>query len=119
MTTEVTELSSADYLEKALEDLNQARQHAEEELRSVIDSAIGRAREALDELRSDAEDRAESLKARAEDRASEWQQMLEDASEDVRRELGLRTIRAQHSQSALKEMAGEIKQRKHELTASH
>jgi uncharacterized protein YicC (UPF0701 family) len=119
MTTKTSEeLSPAEYLEKALEDLNEAREQATEELRSSIDAAISRAREALEHFRADAEGRAEEFRARAEDRFAEWQHTLEDASEDARRELGIRAIRAQHSQSALKAMSEEIKSQKKELTES-
>jgi F0F1-type ATP synthase membrane subunit b/b' len=125
-TSEEGDLSAVDYLEKALEDLDRARHNAAEELRSMIDSAIGRSREALEHLRTDAEGRAEQIKsgaedrkARAEDRAAEWQQTLEEASDDVRRDLGIRTVRAQRSEAALKAMSDEIKHHKKELAASH
>ena len=119
MTTQTTEETrAADFLEEALEDLDQARKAATEELRSTIDGAISRSREALDRLRSDAEGRAEHLKERAEERLSEWQHTLEEASEDARRELGLRSVRAQRSEDALKAMSDEIKQQKKELAAS-
>lgn len=117
--TEQRERTTADFIEKALEDLDQARKEAAEEMRSMIDAAISRSREALEHLRTDAEDRAERLKARAEDRASEWQQTLDDASDDARRELGIRTVRAQRSEEALKAMSEEIKHQKKELHASH
>jgi hypothetical protein len=112
---EERELSAAEYLEKALDDLDRARQHAAEELRSTIDAAIGRSRDALDHLRLDAEDRAEQLKTRAADRATEWQRILEEASDDARRELGIRTVRAQRSYAALKAMSEEIKEQRKEL----
>ena len=117
--TEEGEVRSADYLEKALEDLDRARHDAAEEVRSMIDAAISRSREALDQLRTDTEDRVERLRARAEERTAEWQRTLEEGPEDVRRELGIRTVRAQRSQSALKAMSEEIKHQKKELTVSH
>ena len=49
------------------------------------------------------------------DRAHEWQDALEDASEDARRELGVRAVRAQRSEDALDAMAEEIKRHKKEL----
>jgi vacuolar-type H+-ATPase subunit H len=122
MTVKVSEdrgLSAAEYLEKALEDLDRARQNAAEELRSMIDAAMSRSREALEHMRADAEGRAEEIKERAETRAAEWQRMLEGVSEDTMRELGIRTVRAQRSQGALKAMSEEIKHQKKELTASH
>ncbi len=112
---EAGDQTAVDYLEHAVDDLNQARQQAQEEARDGIDSAIGRAREALEDLRSGAEDRAEKLRSRAEDRAAEWQRALEDATEDARRELGVRAVRAQHTKDALDAMADEIKQQKKEL----
>jgi vacuolar-type H+-ATPase subunit H len=116
MATETErEVSAAQHLEDALEDLNEARQSAQEDLRSRIDSAISRAREALDDLRSDTEERAESLRSRAEDRAKEWQQALEGATEDGRRELGVRAVRAQRTEDALDAMADEIKSHKKEV----
>jgi vacuolar-type H+-ATPase subunit H len=115
MATEEGEQTAVDYLEHAVEDLNQARQEAQEEVRSAIDSAITRTREALDDMRSGAEERAEKLRTRAEDRAHEWQHALEDATDDARRELGIRAVRAQRHDDALEAMADEIKRHKKEL----
>jgi uncharacterized protein YicC (UPF0701 family) len=112
------ELAPAEYLERALEDLNRARQQAGEEIRSAIDSAVGRVREALDDVQTGAGERAEKLRTRAEDRVSEWQHMLEDASEDARRELGIRTVRAQRSEDALEAIAEEVKHQRKELAGS-
>jgi hypothetical protein len=112
------ELSTADYLERALDELEQARREAAEEVRSAIDSAIGRSRDALEHLRTGAEDRAEHLKEVTEDRLAEMQRSLEEASDDARREFGIRTVRAQRSQAALGAMSEEIKQQQKELTAS-
>jgi len=113
--TETEEQTVADYIEHAVDDLNQARQAAGEEVRSAIDSAISRSREALEDLRSDAQDRADNLRQRAEERAKEWQQTLEDATEDARRELGIRAIHAQRSEDALDVLSHEIKSRKKEI----
>jgi uncharacterized protein YicC (UPF0701 family) len=118
MATETTvkgEPSSADYLERALDDLNRARHDAGQELRSVTDSAISHTREALDHLKSGAEDRTEHLRARAEKRTAEWQRMLEGASEEARRELGIRTVRAQHNEDALEAMSEEIEHQRKQL----
>lgn len=117
MATEANEQeqTAVDYLEHAVEDLKQAGQEGGEEVRSAIDSAINRTREALEDLRSAAEERAEKIRTRAEDRAAEWQRTLEDATEDTRRELGKRAVRAQRSKDALDEMADEIKKRENEL----
>jgi len=113
--TQETQQSAVDYLEHAVDDLNQARQEAQEDVRSAIDSAISRAREALDDVRSETSDRAEKLRARAEERTHEWQRALEDASEDVRRELGVRAVRAQRSKEAIEAIEDEIKTQKKEL----
>lgn len=113
--TEAGEKTAAEYLESAVEDLNQARQEAQEEARSTIDSAIGRARDALDDLRANADERAENLRTRAKEQASEWQRALEDATEDARRELGVRAVRAQRTTDALDAMGDEIKHHKKEL----
>ena len=109
--------TAADHLEDALDDLNSARQSAQYELRSSIDSAISRAREALDDLRSDTEERAENLRTRAKNQASDWQRALEDATEDARRELGVRAVHAQRTKDALDAMSEEIKRQKKEVAA--
>ncbi len=49
---------------------------------------------------------------RAEERAAEWQKTLEDATEDMRRELGVRAVHAQRTKDALDAMAEQIKQQK-------
>lgn len=46
------ELGAADYLERALVELNRARQETEADAISMIDSAIGRLREALTAFRA-------------------------------------------------------------------
>jgi uncharacterized protein YicC (UPF0701 family) len=113
--TEEGETGVTEYLEQAVEDLNEARHRAGDEVRASIDSAISRAREALDDLRVDAKERADRLRTRAEDRTSEWQQTLEGATEDARRELGLRAVRAQRTKDALDALADEIKRHKKEI----
>ncbi|MGZ5419844.1 MAG: hypothetical protein ACXWES_04930 [Solirubrobacterales bacterium] len=109
------ELSSADYLERALADLNRARQETAADTMSMIDSAIGRLREALSRVQGGAEDRAEHLRDLAEDRAAEWQRMLEDASDDARQELAIRSVQAQRSREALKAISKEVKRQKKEI----
>ena len=113
--TDEQEQTAIDYLEHAVDDLRQAGQEAGDEVRSAIDSAISRTREALDDLRSDASDRAERLRGRAEERAKEWQQTLEDATEDARREFGIRAVRAQRSEDALDAIADEVKEHRKEV----
>jgi vacuolar-type H+-ATPase subunit H len=114
--TKEQDQTAVDYLEHAVDDLNQARQEAQDDIRSAIDSAISRTREALDDLRSGAEDRAEKLRDRAEERRHEWQHTLEDATEDVRRELGVRAVRAQRTDEALEAMQDEIENRKEDVS---
>ena len=109
------ELGPADYLERALADVNRARQETAADAMSVIDSAVGRLREALARVQGGAEDRAEHLRGLAEDRAAEWQRMLEDASDEARQELAIRTVHAQRSQEALKAISKEVKRQKKEL----
>jgi uncharacterized protein YicC (UPF0701 family) len=115
MATQTEEQTVVTYLEHAVEDLNQARQQAGEEMRSAIDSALSRSREALDDLRADTKERTVRLRGRAEERAGEWQHTLEDATEDMRRELGVRAVHAQRTKDALDAMAEEIKQQKKHL----
>jgi uncharacterized protein YicC (UPF0701 family) len=97
--------SSLDYIQKALDDLDKARGRASDELRESIDSAIERLRHAASDLRS-----------RAEDETSQWQQSLDRASEDVRRELGRRAVRAQRTPDALTELSTEIRKRRSQVS---
>lgn len=113
--TEDNELGIAEYLERALADLNRARQEAEAEANSMIDSAVGRLREALARVQGGAGDRAEHLRTLAEDRAAEWQRMLEDASDEARQELAIRSVHAQRSPEALKAISKEVKRQKKEI----
>lgn len=108
-------LGSADYLERALADLNRARQQTAAEAMSIIDSAIGRLREALARVQGGAGDRAEQLRGLAEDRAADWQRRLEDASEEVRLEMAVRSIHAQSSLESLKTLSEEVRRRDQEL----
>jgi ElaB/YqjD/DUF883 family membrane-anchored ribosome-binding protein len=113
--TDEREKSASDYLEDAIKDLDRARHDVADDMRSMIDSVIDRSREVLDQMRSDAGDRAERLKERAEHRLSEWQSTLDEASEDLRHELGVRAVRAQHTEDALETLSDEIDNRKKEL----
>ena len=54
---------------------------------------------------------------RAEERAKDWQRTLEDATEDARRELGVRAVRAQRTRDALGAMADEIQEREKDVKA--
>lgn len=96
--------SSLDYVQKALEDLDKARGRATDELRESIDSAIERLRHVASDLRS-----------RAEDETSQWERSLERASEEVRRELGRRAVRAQRTPDALTELSTEIRKRRSQV----
>jgi hypothetical protein len=57
----------------------------------------------------------EGLRSRAEARAKDWQRALEDATEDARRELGVRAVRAQRTRDALDAMADQIKERERDV----
>ena len=107
---EERQISAADHLEDALEDLNKARQSAQDELRSRIDSAIDAGPERRSTICGPTPRSARrACGPRAEERAKDWQRALEDATEDARRELGVRAVRAQRTRDALDAMADEIK----------
>lgn len=97
--------TSVDYLEEALKDLGKARQKGGKEIRASIDAAMERVRQAGKEIGS-----------RSQDQVGEWQKALDAASDDVLRELGLMTIRAQHSPQALTEFSAEIRKRRGQLS---
>ena len=63
--TEATDQTAADYVEHALDDLNQARQGAQAEMRAAIGSAAERTREVLHDLKGEVTGRAEELRTRA------------------------------------------------------
>lgn len=113
--TEASDQTAADYLEHALDDLNQARQGAQAEMRAAIESAAERTREVLHGLKGDATGRAEELRTRHKEQTWEWQRELEEASDEARLELGIEVVRAQRTSQALDAMAHEIKRRKKEL----
>jgi len=113
--TEATDETAADYLEHALEDLNQARQGAQAEMRAAIESAAERTREVLHDLKGNVTERADELRTRHTEQTWEWQRNLEEASDATRLELGLEVVRAQRTSQALDAMAHEIKRRKREL----
>ena len=94
-----------EYLQKAIEDLDHARAHAGKDVKSNLDTAIDRMK-----------DMATDFRKRAEDEAGDWQKTIENTTEDMRRELGRRAIRAQKSPDALSELAAEIQKRQSELT---
>ena len=83
-----------EYLQKAIEDLDHARAHAGKDVKSNLDMAIGRMKDVATDFRT-----------RAEDEAGDWQKTIESTTEDMRRELARRAIRAQKSPDALSELA--------------
>ena len=97
--------TSVDYLEEALKDLGKAREKGGKEIRASIDAAMEWVRQAAKELGS-----------RSQGQVGEWQKALDAATDDVLRELGLMTIRAQHSPEALTEFSAEIRKRRGQLS---
>jgi hypothetical protein len=102
-------------VEHARDDLNEARQGAQAEMRTAIESAAERTREVLHDLKGTATGRAEELRTRHKRQTWEWQRELEEASDEARLELGIEVVRAQRTSQALDAMAQEIKRRKKEL----
>jgi len=100
------ETSTLDYLQHALDDLDHARAHAQQDARASIDSAVVRVRDAVKDLNS-----------RAHDEAHEWEERLEHVSSEARLEFGRTAIRAQGTPEALTELAAEIRRRKRALSA--
>jgi cbb3-type cytochrome oxidase cytochrome c subunit len=100
------EQSSLDYLQQALDDLDNARQQAQHEAQAGIDSAVDRIREARKDLAARAHQEADGLQAR-----------LEHATDEVRLEVGRVAIRAQRTPDALTDMQTEIRNRKRRLSA--
>jgi hypothetical protein len=98
------EPGTLDYLQRALEDLNRARGHAQKDAQSGIDDATERIRAAADDVRK-----------RLREEADELQTRLEHASDEARLELGLVAVRAQRSPEALSVLAREIRRAKHAL----
>jgi hypothetical protein len=98
------EKAPVDHLQDALEDLDKAREKAGEEVSARIDSA----RERIDEARED-------LAGRGQDQLKDWREQVGAAADDVLRELGRWTIRAQRSPDALSELADEIGKRRTEI----
>ena len=97
--------SPAVHVRQAIDELDQARDGASQQVRDHIDVALQRLRDVTDDLA-----------AHARDQASEFQDALESAGEDLRVELGRRAVRAQRSVSGLNEISAEIRRRKTELT---
>jgi hypothetical protein len=93
-----------DHLQDALEDLDRARETAGEEVAARIDSA----RQRIDEARDD-------LSGRGQEQLKDWRDQVGAAADDVLRELGRWTIRAQRSPEALGELEDEIGKRRAEI----
>jgi vacuolar-type H+-ATPase subunit E/Vma4 len=93
-----------DFLQRALEDLNRAREHAQQDAQAGIDDATERIRAAADDVRR-----------RLREEADELQKRLDRASEEARVELGRVAIRAQRTPEALNELAREIRHGKDSL----
>ena len=92
------EPGTLDYLQRALEDLNRAREHAQRDTRSGIDDATERIRAAVEDVRK-----------RVREEADELQTRLDHASDEARLELGRAVIRAQRTPEALTELTREIR----------
>jgi hypothetical protein len=98
------EPGTLDYLQRALEDLNRARGHAQKDAQSGIDDATERIRAAADDVRK-----------RLREEADELQPRLEHATAEARLELGLDAVSAQRSPEALSVHARAIRRAKHAL----
>ena len=92
------EPGTLDYLQRALEDLNRARGHAQRDAQSGIDDATERIRAAVEDVRK-----------RVREEADELQTRLDHASDEARLELGRAVIRAQRTPEALTELTREIR----------
>ena len=97
----VAEPGTLDFLQRALEDLNRAREHAQQDAQAGIDDATERIRAAVEDVRK-----------RVKEEADELQTRLDHASDEVRLELGRAVIRAQRTPEALTELAREIRRAK-------
>ena len=100
----VAEPGTLDFLQRALEDLNRAREHAQLDARVGIDDATERIRAAVEDVRR-----------RLKEEADDVQTRLDHASDEVRLELGRAVIRAQRTPEALSELAREIRRAKDDL----
>jgi hypothetical protein len=96
--------SSLDYVLKAADDLAKARDRATDELRDTIDGAIEYLRNA-----------ASALRSRTAGETSQWEDTLDRASENARREMGRRAVRAQRTPEALRDLSTEIRKRKAQI----
>jgi hypothetical protein len=95
------EPGTLDFLQRALEDLVKAREHAQRDAQTGIDDATERIRAAVEDVRDRLREEADELQAR-----------LERASDEARLELARAVIRAQRTPDALTELAREIRRAK-------
>ena len=102
----VAEPGTLDFLQRALEDLNRAREHAQQDAQAGIDDATERIRAAIEDVRR-----------RLREEADELQSRLDHASDEARLELGRAVIRAQRSPEALTELAREVRRTKEAMKA--
>jgi hypothetical protein len=96
--------TTVEYLLKAIEDMNHAREHAGKDMRAGLDALM----ESVGEMVGD-------MRKRAEHEAADGQKTLEHTTEDMRRELARRAVRAQQTPDALDDLAAEITKRKAQL----
>jgi hypothetical protein len=96
--------TTVEYLLKAIEDMNHAREHAGKDMRAGLDALM----ESVGEMVGD-------MRKSAEHEAADWQKTLEHTTEDMRRELARRAVRAQQTPDALDDLAAEITKRKAQL----
>jgi hypothetical protein len=97
----VAEPGTLDFLQRALEDLNRAREHAQQDAQAGIDDATERIRAAVDDVRRRLREEADELQAR-----------LDRTSDEARLELARAAIRTQRTPEALTELAREIRHAK-------
>jgi uncharacterized protein YicC (UPF0701 family) len=96
--------TTLEYLQKAIEDMDHAREHAGKDVRAALDGVMEHVRGLVGDMRK-----------RAENEATDWQHTLEHTTEEMRRELARRAVRAQQTPDALDELAAEITTRKAQL----
>lgn len=96
--------TTLEYLLKAVEDMDRAREHAGKDMRTALDAVMERVGDMVGDIRK-----------RAERDAGDWHKTLEHTTEDMRRELARRAVRAQQTPDALDELATEIARRKAQL----
>jgi hypothetical protein len=104
-TAKAADAGAADRLQSAVGDVERLAERASGDARKSLEDASRRIREIAVDLRK-----------RAESESAQFEQSIQDATEDARRELGRRAIRAQRSPEALSEMSAEIRRRRSQLS---